>query len=538
MCPKDIPEVMAIEKSTASPWTDEQLKSEFNLVCGWQFVSRLLSTGEIVAFATGTLIEDEAEIRKLAVAPAHRRQGIGRFLLDRLVSSLKTKGATKCFLEFRHSNHAAGKLYQGLNFFEAGIRKNYYFQPKEDAILMTKILPTGDPILKTIKDIDITSKKILMRVDFNVPLDEHGEITDDTRIKGVLPTIEYARSKKASIVLISHCGRPKGQRQAKFSMAPAAKRLSQLIKQEVKIAPDCIGPETQGCVAKMAQGDIILLENLRFHEEETSNDPDFSRQLAEFGEIYINDAFAVSHRAHASVEGVTHHMKECGAGLLLKKEMDFFQRSVSQAERPLVAILGGAKVSSKLGAIRHLLDRVDKMIIGGAMANTFLKSQGVEIGNSLVEDDLLDAARELMTLAQEKGVTIHLPIDCVVAEKFSQDASNKITSTQDIPATWLILDIGPATSKLFTEALTGAKTIVWNGPMGAFEMDAFAQGSLAMAQALSDSSALTVVGGGDTNALINKACAQDNVSYMSTGGGAFLMLMEGKELPGVQALQP
>lgn len=377
----------------------------------------------------------------------------------------------------------------------------------------------------------------MIRVDLNVPLDDQGNVTDDTRILGILPTLRYALEQNAKVILSSHCGRPKGQRQEKFSMAPAAKRLSQLLSREVELAPDCIGPEAKACVDKIQPGEIIMLENLRFHEAETKNDPDFSRKLADFADIYINDAFAVSHRAHASVEGITHYVQECAAGLLLQKEMDYFNRSVSHAARPLVAILGGAKVSSKLGAIRNMLDRVDKMIIGGAMANTFLKSQGFKTGASLVEDDLLDTARELISLAREKGVKFYLPVDCVVAEKFTPDAATKKVTIQEIPENWMALDIGPATATLFHEALDDAKTIVWNGPMGAFEMDAYSRGSNAMVQSLTTAHAMTVVGGGDTNALINQAGAGQDVSYMSTGGGAFLMLMEGKSLPGVAALE-
>ncbi len=282
---------------------------------------------------------------------------------------------------------------------------------------------------------------------------------------------------------------------------------------------------------------VLLLENLRFHKEEQQNDAKFSKQLANLAEIYVNDAFAVSHRAHASVEGVTHHIGQYGAGFLLQKEIEFFNRSVSTPKRPLTAILGGAKVSSKLGAIRNMLDHVDSIIIGGAMANTFLKSQGFEIGKSLVENDLLDSAAEFITLAKEKDVEFLLPVDCVVAEEFSADSPNKVVSTKEVPEDWMILDIGPATVKSFSKALQGANTIVWNGPMGAFEMKAFAGGSLALLDTICSSTALSVVGGGDTNAVINQAGAGDDVSYMSTGGGAFLMLMEGKELPGVTALK-
>ena len=390
--------------------------------------------------------------------------------------------------------------------------------------------------MKNIKDLQISGKHLLMRVDFNVPLDDKGEITDDTRIKGVLPTLEYALKQNAKVILCSHLGRPKGERQDKFSMAPAAARLAELIGKKVELAQDCIGPEVEAMVAAMQPGQVILLENLRFHAAETKNDPEFSGQLAKLAQVYVNDAFAVSHRAHASVEGVTHHMEECGAGMLLQKEIDYFNRSVSNAEKPLVAILGGAKVSSKLGAIRNMLDRVDKMIIGGAMANTFLKALGHQVGSSLVEEDLLDTALELFGLAKQKGVKLYLPVDCIVAERFAVDAATRVTTIQEVPDQWMIMDIGPASSLVFGQALADAKTIIWNGPMGAFEMEPFAPGSMAMVDNLTNSEALTIVGGGDTNVVIHKAKAADKVSYMSTGGGAFLMLMEGKALPGVAAL--
>jgi len=375
-----------------------------------------------------------------------------------------------------------------------------------------------------------------MRVDFNVPFDDNGNITDSTRISAVLPTIQYLIDHNAKLVLCSHCGRPKGERIDKFSLAPVAQKLSELLGKSVQLAPDCIGSETETMAASLQNGEILLLENLRFHAGETKNDPEFSRQLASLADIYINDAFAVSHRAHASVEGVTHHMDECAAGFLLQREIDFFNRSVTNPERPLAAILGGAKVSTKLGAIRNMLDKVNLMIIGGAMANTFLKAQGYGIGNSLIENDLLDTAEELINLAREKGVGFYLPVDCVIAETFSPSANKKIVPISDVPNDWMILDIGPETSKKFHNILAEARTIVWNGPMGAFEMDAFAEESMRMVDTVSKSKALSIVGGGDTNALVNKAGAGDKVSYMSTGGGAFLMLMEGKELPGVVAL--
>jgi len=391
--------------------------------------------------------------------------------------------------------------------------------------------------MKNISDLVVKGKTVLIRVDFNVPLDEQGNITDDIRIRGVLPTINYALDEHAKVIIISHLGRPDGQRQEKYSLAPVAKRLSRLLEKEVKLAPDCIGPEVEAMVGQMAFGDVLLLENLRFHEEEKKNDPEFSRQLAKLADVYINDAFAVAHRAHASVVGVVEFFQECAAGFLLQKEMDYFHRSVSNPSRPLVAIVGGAKVSSKLGALRNMIDRVDKMIIGGAMANTFLKAQGYEVGTSRVEDDLLETANELVAKALKQGVKLYLPVDCIIADRFDSKAANKITTAQEVTKSWMILDIGPASTLLFGEALEDAGTIIWNGPMGAFEMDAFSRGTMAMVQKLAASQALTIVGGGDTDVAVHRAGESNNISYISTGGGAFLMLMEGKVLPGVAALE-
>jgi phosphoglycerate kinase len=353
----------------------------------------------------------------------------------------------------------------------------------------------------------------------------------------VLPTINHALDEHAMIIICSHFGRPKGQRQEKFSLAPVAKRLSRLLNKEVKLAPDCIGPEIEAMVEQMQPGDVLLLENLRFHAAEQENDPDFAAQLAKLAEVYINDAFAVAHRAHASVVGVIQHFGECGAGFLLQKEMDYFHRSVSDPMRPLVAIVGGAKVSSKLGALRNMMDRVDKMIIGGAMANTFLKAMGYEVGQSKIEDDLLETASELRAKARNKGVKLYLPVDCIVADQFDARAETKRVTTQEVPQNWMILDIGPASTMLFGEALEDARTIIWNGPMGAFEMDAFSRGTMAMVQKVASSHALTIVGGGDTDVAVHRAGESSNISYISTGGGAFLMLMEGKTLPGVEALE-
>ena len=391
--------------------------------------------------------------------------------------------------------------------------------------------------MKTIRDLDISDKRVLIRVDFNVPMDETGRITDDLRIRTVLPTIEYALDQGAKVILCSHMGRPKGQVVAKFSLAPVAHYLSGILDKPVRMAADCVGPEAESVVGSMNRGDVVLLENLRFHEEEQANDPEFARRLAALADVYINNAFAVSHRAHASVVGVPKYCGQKGAGFLLQKEMEYFHRSIDEPFRPLVAIVGGAKVSSKLGALDNMLDKVDCMLIGGAMANTFLKSQGYSVGASRVEDDLLESARQLLADAAEKGVKVYLPVDVIAADRFAPDAVSKQVTIQDIPDNWMALDVGPATIICFSEVLADAKTIIWNGPMGAFEMDAFSRGTMALAHTVASSHALSITGGGDSNAAVKISGEADNISYMSTGGGAFLMLMEGKELPGVVALE-
>ena len=390
--------------------------------------------------------------------------------------------------------------------------------------------------MKTLRDIELTGKRVLVRVDFNVPMNEAGEITDDLRIRTVLPTLRYLLEQKARVIVCTHMGRPKGQRVEKYSLAPVAIYLADMLGQPVPLAPDCIGPEVAAVVAALQDGQILMLENLRFHPEEEKNDPEFSRQLASVADVYVNDAFAVSHRAHASVVGVTLHVQEKAAGFLLQKEVEYFHRSIDAPQRPLVAIVGGAKVSGKLEALRNMLGRVDKMIIGGAMANTFLKSQGYGVGASKVEDDLLTTADALLRQAREKNIKVYLPVDVIVADRFAADAVCKQVTIQDIPDNWMALDIGPASVVCFNEVLADAKTIVWNGPMGAFEMDAFARGTMAMAHTVAASHALSVTGGGDSNAAIAQSGEADNISYMSTGGGAFLEMMEGKILPGVKAL--
>lgn len=390
--------------------------------------------------------------------------------------------------------------------------------------------------MKTLRDLQISGKRVLVRVDFNVPMDEHFTITDDIRIRMVMPTIQFLLEHQAKVILCSHLGRPKGERVEKFSLAPVARYLTEILECIVSLAPDCVGEETETLVEAMAGGDIVLLENLRFHKGETENEKTFAAQLARLAEVYVNDAFAVSHRAHASVVGVAELVKEKGAGFLLQTEMDYFHKSMDEPIRPLVALVGGAKVSSKLGALENMLEKVDRMIIGGAMANTFLKSMDVEVGASKVEDDLLDTAKRFIEAAEKKGVKLYLPIDFVVADSFSPDAVTKNVTFRDIPKSWMALDIGPATTIYFQEALADARTIVWNGPMGAFEMDAFARGTMALCQAVAASHALTITGGGDSNAAVKKSGEAKNISYMSTGGGAFLQLMEGKTLPGVDVL--
>ena len=391
--------------------------------------------------------------------------------------------------------------------------------------------------MRTIRDLEITGKRVLIRVDFNVPMDESGNITDDLRITSVLDTIEYAISRKARVILCSHMGRPKGKRVERFSLAPVARHLGELLGKKVSFAPDCIGAEVEAMVATMQDGDVLLLENLRFHAEEQENDPEFAQALARLADVYINNAFAVSHRAHASVVGVTRYVAEKAAGFLLEKELEYFHRSVDNPVRPLVAIVGGAKVSSKLGALTNMLDKVDAMLIGGAMANTFLKSQGHGVGASKVENDLMQEASKFLTTASQKGVKVYLPVDVVAADSFAADAVSKQVTIQDIPDGWMALDIGPATVICFQEVLRDARTIIWNGPMGAFEMDPFAQGTRGVARAVASAHALSITGGGDSNAAVKKFGEAPNISYMSTGGGAFLMLMEGKELPGVVALE-
>jgi phosphoglycerate kinase len=383
---------------------------------------------------------------------------------------------------------------------------------------------------------ELNGKKVFIRVDFNVPQDDQGNITEDTRIAGAVKTIRYAMEKGAKVVLASHLGRPKGEKKSKYSMEPAAVRLSELLGKKVLQAPDCFGADVDKLINAMQPGDVVMLENVRFYPGEEANDVEFANKLANNCDIYINDAFAVSHRAHASVEAITKIIPVVAAGFLMRDELTYFDKAMSNPVRPLVAILGGAKVSGKLEVLQKLVNKVDKVVIGGGMAFTFLKAMGYDVGKSLVEDELVSVAIKIMADAKENGVKFYLPIDCVVADKFDAKATNFITPVQEIPEGWMALDIGPASATLFAESLRDAKTVIWNGPMGVFEMDAYARGTFAVAEAVGNAYATTIIGGGDTDSAVRKAGVDNKVSYISTGGGAFLELLEGKILPGVNAL--
>jgi phosphoglycerate kinase len=390
---------------------------------------------------------------------------------------------------------------------------------------------------KSIDEIPLQGKRVFLRVDYNVPLDAAGKVADDTRIRATLPTLKHALSQNARVILASHLGRPKGKPDPKYSLGPVAARLGELLGKTVKLAPDCLGSEVEKEAAEMKPGEVLLLENLRFHKEEETNDPGFSEALARLAEVYVNDAFAVSHRAHASVEGITKHFREKAAGFLMKKELIYLNKVMVDPARPLAAVVGGAKVSGKLEVLKNLAPRVDLLLIGGGMAFTFLKASGLEVGKSLVEDELLETAREILEAGRKKGVRVLLPEDCLAAEKFEAGAQSRVVGIKEIPKDWMGLDIGPATAKRFSEALRGAKTILWNGPMGAFEMAPFSKGTMEIASAIAASGAVSVVGGGDTNLAVQQSGRADKISYISTAGGAFLELLEGKALPGVEALK-
>ncbi|HEY77241.1 MAG TPA: phosphoglycerate kinase [Thermoflexia bacterium] len=389
---------------------------------------------------------------------------------------------------------------------------------------------------KTIRDVDVAGKRVLVRVDFNVPLAD-GKVADDTRIRAALPTIRYLLDRGAAVILMSHLGRPKGKVVPELRMDPVAARLSELLGRPVRKLDECVGPEVEAVCKALAPGEVVLLENTRFHPEERANDPAFAAQLAALGDLYVNDAFGTAHRAHASTEGVARVVRERGgeavAGFLMEKELKFLGEAVENPERPFVAILGGAKISDKIGVIQRLLERCDRLLIGGGMANTFFKAMGFDMGESLVEEEAVETARALLEQGRSRLV---LPVDLVVADAFSEDAHTKVVAPDGVPAGWRALDIGPKTLSTFESALSGARTVVWNGPMGVFEMEPFAKGTFGLAEVLAELDAAVIVGGGDTAAAVRRSGLADRFTHISTGGGASLEFLEGKTLPGVAAL--
>jgi len=391
---------------------------------------------------------------------------------------------------------------------------------------------------KTIEDINVDGKKVFVRVDFNVPMDENQNITNDTRIRATLPTINYLLDHNAAVILACHIGRPKGERVAKFSAKPVVPRLAELLGKEVKFADDCIGAPAEKAAAALKPGEVLLLENLRYHKEEEKNDPEFAKKLASLADVAVDDAFGVSHRGHASNEGITKYI-ETVAGYLMGKEIKFIGQTMADPKRPFVAIIGGAKVSDKIGVISNMIEKVDTIIIGGGMAHTFDAAKGYGIGKSLCEPDKMDLALELLKKAEAKGVKVILPVDLVIADDFAADANTKIVDVDKVDPAWQALDSGPKTSALYTEALKGAKTVVWNGPMGVFEFDAFAKGTEAVAKAVAEATekgAISIVGGGDSISALKKTGLSDKISHISTGGGATLEFLEGKILPGIAAI--
>ena len=389
---------------------------------------------------------------------------------------------------------------------------------------------------KTVRDIDVKGKKVLVRCDFNVPQDENGIITDNRRIVSALDTIKYLLENNAKVILCSHLGRPKGEFKKEFSLEPIAAELSKLLEKEVKLAKDVIGEDAQALVNDLAEGEAILLENVRFHREETDNEPEFAKKLASFAEVFVNDAFGTAHRAHASTAGVADYLPAV-SGFLIEKELNFMGDALNNPERPFMAILGGRKVSDKIGVIEALLEKVDTLMIGGAMAYTFFKAMGYEVGNSICELDKLDLAKELMAKAEAKGVKLMLPVDTRIGKEFKADTESKVVAYTEIPDGWEGFDIGDETIKMYVEELAKAKTVVWNGPVGLFEFDQFAVGTNSLAKALGDSDAVTIIGGGDSAAAIEKLGIADKFSHISTGGGASLEFLEGKKLPGIECLE-
>jgi len=387
--------------------------------------------------------------------------------------------------------------------------------------------------INTVKDLDVKSKRVFVRVDFNVPLNENKAVADDTRIRAAIPTIEYLTGKGARVILASHLGRPKGQANEKYSLAPVAAKLGEIMGKPIAFAKDCVGEEARKVVEGLKDGDTALLENLRFHGEEEKNEPGFVRNLASLADVYVNDAF---HRAHASTAGIAGHLPSA-AGFLMEKEVEYLSKAMADPVKPFVAIIGGAKVSDKIGVIENLLEKVDTLIVGGGMANTFLKAQGFNMGKSLVEEDKTDVAKKTLEEAAAKGIKLLLPTDLVAAETVSPDAVHKVVAKDQVPADWAAVDIGPDSARMFADVVREANTIVWNGPMGIFEMEPYAKGTEAVAKAVAASGGTSIVGGGDSVAAVKKMGVSAEISHISTGGGASLELLEGKELPGIKALE-
>jgi len=390
---------------------------------------------------------------------------------------------------------------------------------------------------KTIEDFALEGQRVFIRVDYNVPLDEEGNITDDTRIRRSLPTLNYALDHRAKVILASHLGRPKGKPDPKLSLKPVAVRLSRLLGKEVKFVPDCVGPEVEREVQGLRSGEVMLLENLRFHPGETKNDPQFAQALARLADIYINDAFGTAHRKHASTYGIVEFVTKAGIGFLMKREIEYFNKAMLNPNRPLVAIIGGAKISTKVGIMEALLEKVDKMVVGGAMAFTFYRYLGWSTGTSLVEEEMVETAGRVIRKAWKGGVKLYFPVDVVVAKEMSPQAESRIVPCQEIPEGWMGLDIGPASIILFDEVIRGSETIIWNGPMGVFEIDKFRKGTLSVARAIAMTPALSIAGGGDTDVAIHEAGVTEQITYISTGGGAFLELLEKGTLPALEVLK-
>jgi len=546
--PGDAEELAQLEAACfADPWDADQFQSAF--AGGHFFVHGLRKAGRLISYLSYHAVLDEMEIVNLATLPEFRRKGCAGRLLGRVLHLVENMGIRREYLEVRVTNAPALNLYENFGFVRAGMRKGYYPDTGEDALVMQRAVAEHlvknqqgerEMGMKFLDQMDIKGKKLLIRVDYNVPLKD-GAITDDHRIRAGLPTVKYALDQGASVILCSHLGKPKGKVDPKLSLTPAAARLGELLGKSVTMAPDCVGDAVSKMAAALKPGELLMLENLRFHEEEEKGGADFAKALAALADVYVCDAFGTAHRAHASMVGVTAFSKACCGGFLLKKEWEYLGEAVEKPARPFAAITGGAKVSSKLGVLTNFLDKVDILLIGGAMANTFMAAQGLEVGASLVETDLFEDALKIMKLAKEKNVALHLPVDFVVSmdagKAISEMKASGTYGCKEIPKGAVILDIGPESVKNYAAALAPAKTVVWNGPMGAFENPDFAAGSIELGKAVAALDAVTIVGGGDTDALVHMAGIAEKISFISTGGGASLEFLEGKELPAFKALK-